>query len=132
MFVNCPGVMNPIVPPQMHISFDELFSAGAPQSKTVGAPGTQGAGVAGTQGIGVRTPKAAAVATATVGLAMLVHAPKGMMFIIGTWSRMFAAIMLLVITVFGVGTSELGASPIVQFIIAPMQVWIAIARSPFS
>ena len=84
MFVNCPGVMNEIVPPQMQISFDELFSAGVPASNTVGAPGTQGAGVAGTQGIGVRTPNAAAVAAATVGLARLVHMPKGMMFAIGT------------------------------------------------
>ena len=132
MFVNCPGVMNPMVPPQMQISFDELLRAGAPVSNTVGAPGIHGAGVAGTQGIGVRTPNAAAVAVATVGLARLVHMPKGMMFIIGTWSRMLAATMLLVSTGFGVGTSELGASPIVQFIIAPMQVCIAIACSPFN
>ena len=132
MFVNCPGVMNPIVPPQMHISFEELLRAGAPQSNTVGAPGTQGAGVAGTQGIGVRTPNAAAVAAATVGLARLVHMPKGMMLSIGTWSSMLAATMLLVSTGFGVGISELGASPIVQFIMAPMQVCIAIARFPFN
>jgi hypothetical protein len=44
------------------------------------------------------------------------------MFIIGTWSMMFAAIMLLVITVLGVGTSVLGASPKLHFMAAPMQV----------
>jgi hypothetical protein len=50
----------------------------------VGAPGTQGAGVFGMHGIGVSTPRAAAVAAATVGLAGELHMPKGMIFSIGT------------------------------------------------
>jgi hypothetical protein len=35
------------------------------------------------QGCGVKTPEAAAVAAATMGLAGLWHRPKGAMFIIG-------------------------------------------------
>jgi hypothetical protein len=44
---------------------------------TVGEPGAHGAGVTGMQGMGVRTPMAAAVAAATVGLAMDVHIANG-------------------------------------------------------
>ena len=47
-------------------------------NKTVGAPGSHGEAVAGMQGIGVNTPSAAAVAAATIGLAMLMHVPNGM------------------------------------------------------
>ena len=36
------------------------------------------------QGIGVSTPRAAAVAAATVGFAIELHIPNGMMFTIGT------------------------------------------------
>jgi len=118
-----------MVPAQMHISFELSLSAGAPHSSTVGAPGIQGAGVAGMQGMGVNTPSAAAVAAATIGLAGLRHMPKGGMLTIGMWSRMFAATMLLVITVFGVGTSVLGATPCEHCIIAPMQTCIAIVVS---
>jgi hypothetical protein len=131
MCVNCPGDVNEIMPPHMHMSLEVLFSAGEPQSSTVGAPATQGAGVAGTQGIGVSTPIAAAVAAATAGFAGHLHAPKGGMLTIGMWSRMLAANMLLVMTGFGVGISELGAMPIVHVINAPMQVCIGIAR-PYS
>ena len=46
-----------------------LFSVGMFASRTVGDPGDQGAGKTGVQGIGVKTPNAAAVADATVGLA---------------------------------------------------------------
>ena len=42
-----------------------------------------GAAVAGRQGIGVRTPSAAAVAAATIGLAGLEHMPNGATFTIG-------------------------------------------------
>jgi len=41
------------------------------------------------QGIGVSTPNAAAVAAATVGFAIDMHIPNGMMFIIEMWSMMF-------------------------------------------
>jgi hypothetical protein len=110
-----------IVPAQMHINLELLFSAGAPHTITVGAPGVHGASVAGMQGIGVSTPSAAAVAAATIGLAGLRHMPKGGMLTIGMWSRMFAANTLLVITVFGVGMSMLGATPCEHIIVAFMQ-----------
>src|SRR4051794_4381122 len=97
--VTWPANVNWITPAQMHISFDVLSSAGKLSSSTVGAPGTQGAGVFGMHGIGVSTPSAAAVAAATVGLARLWHAPNGLMFIIGTWSMMLPASMLLVAVV---------------------------------
>jgi len=83
MCVNWPGAVNWITPPQMHINLEVLLSAGELHTSTVGAPGTQGAGVFGTQGIGVSTPKAAAVAAATVGLAGQVHIPNGGMFVMG-------------------------------------------------
>ena len=116
-----------ITPPQMQLSVETLSKAGALQSITVTAPGTQGAGVTGTQGIGVRAPKAAAVAAATAGLDGDWHMPKGGMLTIGMWSIMFAAMSLLVITVFGVGMSVLGAMPKLHFILAPMQVCIGIS-----
>ena len=59
--------------------------------KTVGHPGAHGATVLGTHGIGVKTPRAAAVAAATVGLANELHIPKGMIFIIGLLSIIVAA-----------------------------------------
>ena len=80
-----------MTPPQLHRSLDVLFSAGMFPISTVGLPGTQGAGVTGMHGIGVRTPKAAAVAAATVGLEGVVHMPKGRMLTIGLLSIMVAA-----------------------------------------
>ncbi len=106
----------------MHIKVDVLFKAGALQSNTVGAPTIHGAAVAGMQGMGVKTPEAAAVAPATAGLDSDWHMPNGRMFNIGTLSNMFAAIILLVITVLGVGMSVLGATPKVHFIIPPIHV----------
>ena len=44
-----------------------LLSSGLLHTITVGTPGAHGATVSGTQGMGVSTPKAAAVAAATVG-----------------------------------------------------------------
>ena len=55
-----------------------LLRAGFPHAITVGEPGAHGAAQAGIQGIGVSTPRAAAVAAATVGLAGLLHIPKVM------------------------------------------------------
>lgn len=68
-----------------------LFKAGFPPIKTVGDPGAHGAGITGIHGIGVRVPRAAAVAAATVGLAIDWHMPKGIMFTMGTLSIMVAA-----------------------------------------
>src|SRR5580704_13648074 len=111
-----------MTPPQIHISCETLSSEGKLPSSTVGAPATQGAGVAGMQGIGVSTPRAAAVAAATVGLAIDVHIPKGMILTIGIWSMMFASGTILVITLLvGNTTSELGATPKLHCIIAPIQ-----------
>jgi hypothetical protein len=129
-WVAWPAKLMPMLPPQMQVSFELSLSAGMPHTSTVGAPGVQGAGVAGMQGMGVNTPSAAAVAAATTGFDGLWHIPKGGMFIMGMLSMMLAAITLLVITVFGVGMSELGATPIVHFITAPMQTCLAMfARS---
>ncbi len=66
---------------QMHLLV--LFNAGMLAIRTVGDPGTQGDVVMGMHGIGVNTPNAAVVAVATVGLAMELHMPNGMMFTIG-------------------------------------------------
>lgn len=72
-----------ITPPQLHINMEELLRAGMFPMSTVGDPGVQGAAVTGIQGIGVRTPRAAAVAEATVGFAMELHMPNGMIFTMG-------------------------------------------------
>jgi hypothetical protein len=72
-----------ITPAQVHMSLEVSFNAGIFPTSTVGDPGSQGAGVTGTQGMGVNTPKAAVVAAATVGLARLVHIPKGGIFTMG-------------------------------------------------
>jgi hypothetical protein len=87
---------------------------------TVGEPGTQGDGVIGMHGIGVSTPKAAAVAAATCGLAGDMHMPNGMMLTIGTWSMMLAAGTLDVLTnLIGSTTRLLGAMPMVHINCAP-------------
>lgn len=83
MTVTCPGLTIWITPAHRHISLQVLSSAGLPPVSTVAAPGSHGPGVAGTHGIGVSAPSAAAVALATVGLARLLHMPKGGMFTIG-------------------------------------------------
>ena len=111
-----------MTPPQLHISLELLFRAGLSAMSTVGDPGAQGAAVTGTQGMGVSTPRAAAVAAATVGLAMEEHMPKGMMFFMGTLSMMVAAGMLEVSTLFsGVTTRDEGAIPKVHWHMAPIQ-----------
>ena len=69
------------------------------------------------QGIGVNTPRAAAVAEATVGLAIEKHAPKGMMLTIGTWSMMLASgTWLVIVLLTGSTTRSLGAMPKVHII----------------
>src|ERR1041385_3078000 len=86
-----PGWTTVITPAQVHINCDALSSAGALPSSTVTAPGTHGAGVFGMHGMGVRTPRAAAVAAATIGFAIDMHMPNGIMLTIGTWSMMLAS-----------------------------------------
>jgi hypothetical protein len=99
-----------------------LFNAGILAINEVAEPGTQGATVFGIQGIGVSTPKAAAVAAATIGLAIELHIAKGGMFAIGMLSIILAAGMLLVRTLFFGNTIKVeGAIPKVQLIMAPIQ-----------
>src|SRR5262245_33416223 len=91
------------------------------RTRTVGEPGAHGAGITGTHGIGVSTPSAAAVAAATVGLAIDWHMPNGGILAIGTLSMMLAAGGPCPSTV-GTGTiNELGAIPKLHIIIAPME-----------
>jgi hypothetical protein len=80
-----------MTPPHMHMQVQVLFSAGTLPIRTVGDPGVQGAVVTGMQGMGVSTPKAAAVAAATAGLAGDMHIPKGGMFTSGWLSIMVPA-----------------------------------------
>jgi hypothetical protein len=75
MVRTAPGNRIWTTPPNAHWQVLPITSAGAPPMVVVGEPGTQGVR-AGTQGIGVSTPRAAAVAAATVGLARLLHMPK--------------------------------------------------------
>jgi hypothetical protein len=117
--VDCPAFVISIIPPQLHISFELSLRAGWFATSTVGEPGAQGAVVTGIQGIGVKTPRAAAVADATVGFANEVHITKGIMFNIGTLSMMLA-IGMLVVTIFtGRTVIELGAVPKLHFSIPP-------------
>jgi hypothetical protein len=87
---------------------------------TVGEPTTHGEAVAGTQGIGVKTPRAAAVAAATVGLAIDEHMPKGIMFTKGAWSMMVASGGPVVVRFWGSTTKVLGAAPKLHWRFAPM------------
>jgi hypothetical protein len=100
---------------------EPAVNAGVPPMSVLAAPGTQGAVIVGTHGIGVRTPSAALVAAATVGLARLEHIPNG---------GMFTPVIVLVMTAAGrpsivtrgVGRalSVDGASPKVHCNIAPV------------
>lgn len=98
--------------------------------RTVGAPGTHGAGMTGTHGIGVKTPKAAAVAAATVGFASDEHMPNGRMFTIGLLSMMLASGIAVSVRFTGSTTNELGAAPKLHCSIAPIHTCIAITAEP--
>lgn len=122
MVLTVPGKAKLMTPPQLHMHLEILSSAGIFAISTVGAPGTHGAAVAGMHGMGVNTPRAAAVAAATTGLAGELQTPKGMMFTIGMWSMMFAAGGPSHRTLFfGRTVNEDGATPKVQFISAPIE-----------
>ena len=109
-----------MTPPQLHISFDELFSAGMLPISTVGAPGTQGATVTGIQGMGVSTPIAAAVAAITMGLAGLMHMANGGILSMGLLSMMLAAGVPVMVRFKGSTTRLLGAAPKLHIIMAPV------------
>ena len=73
----------------MHMHFALLSNAGIIHTFPC-PPGFQGAFITGTQGIGVSAPHAAAVAEATLGLAIDLHMPKGAMLSIGAKSIILA------------------------------------------
>ncbi|OJX81050.1 MAG: hypothetical protein BGO92_08225 [Magnetospirillum sp. 64-120] len=132
MTVAWPGALTWMTPPYEHISMLELLSAGILAIMTVGDPGAHGAAVAGMHGMGVSTPKAAAVAAATMGFAGLLHMAKGRMFTIGLLSMMFAAAGPPAMTqLVGSTTNELGAAPKLQVNIAPMQTCIPIVAATY-
>jgi hypothetical protein len=111
----CPGLVMEMVPPHMHMQVSEAWSAGILATVVCAAPGVHGATVAGIQGMGVSTPKAAAVAEATVGLAGDWHMPKGMMLVMGIKSMMLALGTFSPETMLvGRTTSDEGAIPIVH------------------
>ena len=96
-----------------------LLSAGMPPIMQVADPGVHGEVVTGMQGIGVNTPRAAAVADATVGLAMDMHMPKVGMFAIGIKSMMFAAGEVALTRLTGKTLSADGAIPNEHIMTAP-------------
>ncbi len=120
--VNCPGISIEITPPQAHIHLAELLRAGKLLINTVGAPTTQGATVTGIQGIGVNTPRAAAVAATTIGLAIELHIPNGGILTIGAKCIIVAAKgpPTIVGGPCGMTINELGETPKLHFIIAPI------------
>ena len=96
-----------------------LLSAGMAPIMQVAEPGVHGA-VTGMQGMGVSTPRAAAVAEATVGLAMDMHMPKGGMFTMGAQSIMVAAGAPAMVLLVGSTLRVEGATPNVHIIMAPV------------
>jgi hypothetical protein len=56
------------------------------------------------QGIGVRTPRAAAVAAATIGFAMFMHVPNGVIFMNGMW------FIIVAIGIFFATTQSIGGT----------------------
>jgi hypothetical protein len=128
--VICPAILIWMTPAQLHINLELLLSAGILPICTVGQPGAHGAAVTGMQGIGVKTPNAAAVAAATIGLAMDWHMPKGKIFTIGLLS-IILAIGIVVVTRFAGNTiSELGATPKLHCKSAPPHTTWPILHSP--
>jgi hypothetical protein len=115
------GLVIAITPPHMHWHVEVFVKTGIPPTSTVGFPGAQGAVVAGIHGCGVNTPKAAAVAAITCGLAGLTHTPKVGMFADGLKSMIVAAGCEQDITR-GVGsaTSVDGDDPSAHIMVAPL------------
>jgi hypothetical protein len=78
------------------------------------------------QGIGVNAPSAAAVAAATIGLAIDLHMPKGRILSIGILSITVAAGMPVMTALAGNTIKVPGASPIEHLSIAPPQTCLGI------
>ena len=120
----CPSVVKDICPPHIHMLQHERINAGCPCTNTCGFPGIHGEVTAGMQGMGVKTPMAADVAAATVGLESVLHMPKGMIFTMGAKSMIFPLGTLLNISVRpGDAINEEGAMPNVHDIIAPVTTY---------
>jgi hypothetical protein len=100
-----------------------------PPIMVVAAPGVHGVVVTGMQGIGVNTPRAAAVADATVGLAIDMHIPNGGMFVIGIKSMMFAAGAVALTLFTGSTLSAEGAIPNEHIMTAPEVTWVGMVES---
>ena len=115
-----------MTPAQLHMHVQELVNAGNPPIMTVADPGVHGEVVTGMHGIGVSTPRAAAVAEATDGLAMEEHMPNVGMFVMGMKSMMVAAGDVALTLFAGVTIREAGATPKEQVIIAPLTMFWAI------
>ncbi len=122
------GTETLICPPNMQMHFDVEFSAGMLATITVGTPGIHGAEVIGVHGPGVNTPNAAAVSDAVAGFASDMQTPKGMMFMNGTWSMMFAMGLFSAITrLVGSTVIGAGAAPIVHIRLSPITTGCAIS-----
>jgi hypothetical protein len=119
LVVTCPGKPIVITPPHVHMQVEVLFSAGMPPIMQVAEPGVHGEVVTGTQGMGVSTPRAAAVAEATAGLAMDMHMPKVGIFVMGMKSMMFAAGAVALVLLMGSTFRAEGATPKEHIITAP-------------
>src|SRR5437868_3727793 len=127
LVVTCPGKPIWITPPQAHVQMEVLLRAGIPPISTVGEPGVQGA-VTGMQGMGVNTPSAAAVAAATVGLAIDMHIPKGGMLTMGAQSMIVAAGAPAIVRLTGSTFKVEGAMPNGHIIMAPVVTSCGIRR----
>ncbi len=116
-----------ITPPYAQVRVQLLLRAGFPPIKTKGEPGVHGAGMTGMHGMGVSTPKAAAVAEATVGLAKELHVPKDIIFTIGTLSIVVASGIVFCTPLAGRTFSTDVAAPNGHFNIAPDDTHIPIS-----
>lgn len=110
-----------MMPPHWHMSMESLVRAGLPPINSFGLPGIQGPAIIGIHGMGVSTPKAAAVALATFGLARLLHIPNGIIFITEMLSMMDARAWELMTLAPGRTFNTDGAAPNEQVMDAPAQ-----------
>ena len=110
----------------MHMSLQSCARHGFPPISTLFPLGIKLI-VCGMQGCGVRTPSAAAVAEATIGLVNVVHIPKGPTFVMGAASNIVAAGFPSASTIeFCVTFNGAGAVPKEHIRFAPIAVSVLI------
>lgn len=110
-----------ITPPQAQLHTEPNTRPWIPPIIVRGAPGTHRPTTAGTHGIGVRTPSAALVAAATVGLAKLEHIPNGgMLTPVIVSCTVAAGLPSMVTRLVGKAIKEDGAMPKLHCSIAPV------------